>query len=1068
MRLVLDLQAVQASNRNRGIGRYALALARAIANRRGDRELLIVLNGNLPERTDAVRSAFKGLLSEDEILVWRGLTSVAGGDETRKWQRQASERLREAFIGSLRPDVVHVASVFEGFEDDAVTSIGHLPSAFPTAATLYDLIPFVHREKYLGHPQLARWYWAKLSCLERASLWLAISQHTRQEAIEQLGLPPERVVAIGGGVDELFCRRDVSTAHRAALAKRYGFESGFIMCTGGIDHRKNLDGLLKAYALLDGSMRRDHPLLIACHVEREAKESLNALAASLRIPPGQLILTGFVPDDDLVALYNICSLFVFPSWHEGLGLPVLEAMACGAPVVASNLTSLPELIARDDAMFDPHRPGSIAAKLAEVLRDANFRFGLRRHGLARAADHSWDRAARLALEAFDEVQLRAKPRRTSRHGVSVGRPPLIVVTPLPPARSGIADYSADLLPALAQHYDIDVVVDQASVNAPQVEASCRIRSVDWFEAEAPRADRIVYQIGNSHFHKHMLGMMERHPGLVVLHDFFLGGLLLHMEVHGLQPQCWSHALYRSHGYSALAMRFTADATSALREYPANYPVLRNALGVIVHSAYAQELASRWYDTDLSREWAVIPQVRAIENLLPKAQARKRLNIDPDAFLVCSFGIIAPSKLNHRLLDAWRKSSLSKVDGTRLVFVGDYYGSDYGRVLNRSAEACGLSQQIAITGFCTDSDYRLWLAAADAAVQLRHDTRGETSRAVLDCMAAGVPTIVNAHGTMRDFSSCLCISDGFHDEELSAALERLRQDSGIRLSLGQGARARVRSAHAPREVARQYREAIEHTYRSATTITRNLLRSVVCLQEAPASEQSWLELAQVIAHSLPPPAITRQLLVDVTMLDQAKPSPADVQVLDLIGLAPEKFRVEPICLRTERRPMYARQLTCKLMGLNPDLLQDEQVEYRKGDVFLALGRDRFGAQDTFIREFRAEGGVAFLYLDSVPDFELIDAAEFSVFDGVVCCSRRQAKTILDCLQRQPVVASELRIGFIGEPLGRSRSARSTTRDAQGQLSLQMLWDPLHANWLRNPRQPRRDAVLTSSPGMLATA
>ena len=123
-----------------------------------------------------------------------------------------------------------------------------------------------------------------------------------------------------------------------------------------------------------------------------------------------MVCLGYVPDEDLRLLYASCSAFVFPSFHEGFGLPVLEAMACGAPVIGSNCTSIPEIINRKDALFDPRQPQDIANRLAEVLLNADLRQSLKTWGLERARMFTWEASARKALQAFEELHAKRKKR----------------------------------------------------------------------------------------------------------------------------------------------------------------------------------------------------------------------------------------------------------------------------------------------------------------------------------------------------------------------------------------------------------------------------------------------------------------------------------------------------------------------------------------------------------------------------------------------------------------------------------------------------------------------------------
>ena len=492
MRLVIDLQAAQGSNKSRGIGRYSLALAKAMAQRWHNGELLIALNGRLGESVDHVRAAFRGLVPEESIRIWHGMQGVAARDPANDWARRAGEQVREAFLASLKPDVVHAASLFEGFDDDVVTSVDAFTSTFDTAATLYDLIPLVHREISLRHPGLE-----KDVVLEQAhslSTGEPLARHFRALAPggnRASGLPGDRIVRIAGAADDRFQPRSLPPGRQAELRAQYGLVGSFIMYTGGIDHRKNIDGLIRAYALLPSNLRSQNQLLIVCHAEASAKEHLQRLISGVGLGAHDVVLSGFVPDDDLVDLYNLCSVFVFPSWHEGLGLPALEAMACGAAVIASDCSSLPEVIGRADALFDPHDPEAIAGKIAHVLRDCGFRDDQRLHALKQAAAFSWDETARLAIEAFDDLHGRRQARQHT-YSIPATRPHLVMVSPLPPQRSGIADYTAELLPALTRHYDIDVVVDQAEVKAPGIESDLPHPRCRMVPGQRPslRADRL--------------------------------------------------------------------------------------------------------------------------------------------------------------------------------------------------------------------------------------------------------------------------------------------------------------------------------------------------------------------------------------------------------------------------------------------------------------------------------------------------------------------------------------------------------------------------------------------------
>jgi len=403
MRIVIDLQAAQTASRFRGIGRYATALARAMLRNAGPHEVWLVLNVALEDSIGALRAEFDGLLPQERIRVFETPGRVAETDPNAAPRTRAAEMLREEFIARLAPDVVLVTSLFEGYLDDAVASVGTFIGGARTAVILYDLIPLLNPDSYLGTPDLRQFYMRKIDSLRRAGLLLSISDYARTEAIEALGLAPQRVVAISSAVDEVFAPGGATAAHLAALSRRVGIVRPFVMCApGGYEARKNLPGLLAAYALLPAHVRAGHQLVVASRLADAQRRELEGHAARHGVTADELVLTGYVSDAELVALYGAATLFVLPSLHEGFGLPALEAMACGAAVIGSNSTSIPEVIGLDEALFDPACPRSIAARMEAVLVDPALRERLRTHGRAQARKFSWDQIAQRALRALEQ------------------------------------------------------------------------------------------------------------------------------------------------------------------------------------------------------------------------------------------------------------------------------------------------------------------------------------------------------------------------------------------------------------------------------------------------------------------------------------------------------------------------------------------------------------------------------------------------------------------------------------------------------------------------------------------
>lgn len=402
MRIVIDLQGAQTESRFRGIGRFTMSLTRAILRNNRQHEIFLLLNGLQPESIAPIRAELGNLLDESHFKVWYAPDPSAGRFVEKSRHKEIAAKIREHVLQSLAPDVILVSSLFEGYADNAVTDMKETSRIIPTLVVLYDLIPLVNRGEYLQpYPDYARFYLDRVEDLKRAAAWLTISRHTASEGTRELGLDVDRMVLISAACDPIFRKIDFAPGDARACLDRLGIEKPFILYAGGVDQRKNVPRLLEAYAGLDPDIRATHQLVLAGRAYPHDRERLRNLAASLGIPESELVFTGYVEDSDLCALYNLCKVFVFPSWHEGFGLPALEAMSCGAAVIACNLTSIPEVIDREDALFDPFDIDDMRKKLHRALTDGQFRAELAAHGLRQAAAFSWDRTALAALHAME-------------------------------------------------------------------------------------------------------------------------------------------------------------------------------------------------------------------------------------------------------------------------------------------------------------------------------------------------------------------------------------------------------------------------------------------------------------------------------------------------------------------------------------------------------------------------------------------------------------------------------------------------------------------------------------------
>jgi len=411
MRVLIDLQGAQSDSRFRGIGRYTLSFTKALVEANHARigkeyEFHLVLNGALVESVEHIREIFRGHLPQEHIHLWYPVTPVIERYAINTWRRRASELIREAFIQHLQPDLIHISSFFEGYVDNSVTSLGEFNDTSPPISMLfYDLIPLALPKEYLDpEPRFKKFYERKVKQLKKADVLLGISEFSCQQAVQLLDVSPKKVINISAASDLIALKNNKNIAADQMYLSGLKINKPFILYTGGGDARKNIRGLIAAFLNLPTDIRNAHQLVLTGHnIDlNEHTQELNSQGLNLALEREKMIVTGYVDDANLIALYRSCAVFVFPSFFEGFGLPPLEAMSFGAPVIAANTTSLPEVIGLNDALFDPNVISSITNKITLVLTNSEFRSRLIEHGLQQAQLFTWQSSAIRALEVFDQ------------------------------------------------------------------------------------------------------------------------------------------------------------------------------------------------------------------------------------------------------------------------------------------------------------------------------------------------------------------------------------------------------------------------------------------------------------------------------------------------------------------------------------------------------------------------------------------------------------------------------------------------------------------------------------------
>ena len=235
--------------------------------------------------------------------------------------------------------------------------------------------------------------------LRRATRIVTPSEFTRRDLEARYGVAPHRISVTWNGVRENF--RLLAEAEIRAVLTRYGLEPGFLFSLGRLNRRKNLGTLLRAYAALRAQGRPELSLVIGGKVDHGVEDLVRGLRESRG--SSRVHWVGLIPDADLPAFYAAATCFVYPSLFEGFGLPLLEAMACGCPVVSSDRAACPEVVGTAGLLVDPEDVAAIAEAIARVLDDEALRADLRDRGLARSRLFTWDESARRTLGALREA-----------------------------------------------------------------------------------------------------------------------------------------------------------------------------------------------------------------------------------------------------------------------------------------------------------------------------------------------------------------------------------------------------------------------------------------------------------------------------------------------------------------------------------------------------------------------------------------------------------------------------------------------------------------------------------------
>ena len=562
-------------------------------------------------------------------------------------------------------------------------------------------------------------------------------------------------------------------------------------------------------------------------------------------------------------------------------------------------------------------------------------------------------------------------------------PILVMVSPLPPEQSGISYYTEALLPALSKYYQIVLIhpkfnnftnfFDHDSNPLP-------IYPPAWLNSLNPKNVRIVYQLGNSHFHSWMLNLMLHYPGIIVLHDFYLSHLM--HDWCKLSMEKFTSLLYYCHGYKSLR-QYAYDIENCsdhfIWKYNMNQKILQTARGVLIHSKYIRKLANLNFNLRSLKNWYNIPmlankKVTTSENSLKWLE--QHLNSSKDQ-LICSFGHIGPTKHSLEIIKAFVHSKLAS-KGWILFLAGPEAGDNsYNKKLRAVIKDNKLEKIVLITGWLSNEQYSCLLEKAAICIQLRNTSRGETSAAVMDCLQSGSALIINNNGSLSEVPDDICIKlpDKFDLSNLADAMIFLAENNNSRDTFSIASKKYCTFHHSPDKCAEAYFNSIEHIYSDSIhplDHARNLFSSQ---SFSKLLEKDQLKLVNKLAVEYPSFPAQKRLFVDVSAVAEEDLGTGIQRVTnqicrELFEQIQFEWIVEPVKYdKDTKRYVTATSYSCSILEVPKNLVPLEApILPNMDDLFLVLDLNHniIEAQEDWLNSIKLRGvHVWFIVYDLLP-------------------------------------------------------------------------------------------------------
>ncbi|MEH2246194.1 glycosyltransferase [Nostoc sp.] len=764
MKFLIDGQTLSTPEINRGIGIVFKRICEELVLKALNIDWLITVQdiSDLKHFSTAVQKRLTPITVKE---------SITEGDYTK--QTKNYSHLLEAIVSEFNIDAYWVPNPLM-MNVILPTDLRNLT----IFTTIYDLIPLMMSDYYI-------------------SKWPDHVKAEYKRRIEKLPTWANKLIFISESAKNDFEKIDPSIANKSTvihlavdhtvfwpfISPRDKSKEPYILFIGGFDPRKNMNAALEAFAYLRKENYQEfgnYKFYVVCNYSNEDKQNYENLADRLGVTD-KLVLTGYVEDEDLVTLYRGASVFFFPSRYEGFGLPVLEALACGLPIVTTEVSSIPEIVGDLAYYCSPDNPKNMAFVLKKALQDSKYNENRKEKFIKRAKEFTWQKTAASYFVLFINTIFNSTVLgKLQQYKVAY-------VSPWPPQRSGIANYSFEIVRHLKQYVDITVYVENPKEHITD-DLGLSVISISALPKEKEKYDCIIYHIGNNtKFHKEIYRMAWQYPGIMVLHEFNIHPFLADSFLGTDDERLYADALNKGYGelgkssYEALKSK---GIYPDVWKFPMSHALVKQSIATIVHSNWVKEQLREVNNVFVIPIGCVNNQL--LDSLDEQIALRKRFGISDKKFLISTFGFVNVLKRIPVILESIK--ILTDMGYPIQLFIGGEL-VDSSLMIEEQIQSLGIAQNVIISGYLSDQDFERCICISDIVLNLRYPSLGESSAALMKVLSYGKACIISNYQQFVEIPNNVCWKVDIGNLEipqLVAYLEELMRNPVARKQLGKNA------------------------------------------------------------------------------------------------------------------------------------------------------------------------------------------------------------------------------------------------------------------------------------------